>query len=138
MVVQLRKRLNRDDLQVRDQGCFSGVHFGHGHALISIGARGSSHGQEAARVTDDTVQRELADHEGVLHGFERQAPAQDDDAQRNGKIVGRAFLADGGRGKVDHNAVTGKVQTGVLDGSLHAFAAFLHSCVRQADNDHGR
>ncbi len=95
MVVKLRQRFDWDNFQAGDQGRFGRVHFGHHHPLVSISASGGSHRQDAARVPDDAIQREFADDEGILHGFEGQAPAQDDDAQGNGQVVSRAFLANG-------------------------------------------
>jgi hypothetical protein len=138
VVVQISQRFDGNDFQVRDQGCFSGVLFGHGHAFVSIGAGSRGHRQDTARVTDDPVQRELADHNSILHSFDWQAPAQDDHAQSDGQVVGRAFLADRSRGQVDHDAVAREMQPGVLDGGLHALAAFLHGCIRQTDDDRGR
>ena len=81
-------------------------------------------------MTEDAVQREFAYNQGIFHGFEGQAPAQDNDAQCDGQIVGRAFFTNRSRGQIDNNAMSGKMQASVLDGGLYAFTAFLYSGIR--------
>ena len=62
--------------------------------------------------------------------------AGDQHAQGDGQVVGRAFLAHGGGGQVDGDALAREEQPGVLDGRLHALAAFLHGGIGQADDGH--
>lgn len=71
-----------------------------------------------------------------LRGFEGQASAQDDNAQRDRQVVGRVFFADGSRRKIDYDAVTRKMQTGILDRGLHPLTAFLHSSVWKPHKGH--
>jgi hypothetical protein len=48
-----------------------------------------------------------------------------------GRFVDRDFLADGGRGQVDDQALAGIGQAGVFDGGVHALARFFNGAVGQ-------
>lgn len=137
MVVEIRKRSDGINLKIRDQSCFRRIAFRDEHPLESIGACNCGHRQNSARVTDDAVKREFANDKRALHGFRLEAAGKDDHAKRDGQVIGRTFLADGGRRKIDNDSMTGKMQTGILDRSLHALAAFLHGGIGQADDDDG-
>ncbi len=116
--------------------CFGGIHFRDEHALVSIGASRGGHRQNPACMTDDSIQGKLADDEGIVHHIVGKKICKDDDTQRDGEVVGGTFLADHGRREIDNDAMTGKMQTRILDGSLHALAALLHGSIRQAHNCH--
>lgn len=93
-------------------------------------------GGPPARVTDNATQREFPDEKGILNDIDGRTIRQDDDSKRDGQLVGRTLPADGGGRKIDNDAMMmGEVQSGVLEGGLHALAALLHSGVGRTDND---
>jgi hypothetical protein len=136
MLVEIRKRFDGIHFQVRDQSRFARIRFGDEHPLVSIGARGCRHRQDSACVTDHAIERKLTKDESVINNIMREMTCKDYDTKRDGKIVGRSLFADSGRRKIDNNAMTGEMQTGILDRGLHTLAAFLHSSIRQTDNGH--
>ena len=54
-------------------------------------------------------------------------------AERDGKIVGRTFFADGGGGKIDDDTFFGVGEVAVLDGGLDTLAALTHGGVGKPD-----
>src|SRR5688572_29973762 len=68
----------------------------------------------------------------------RKMTSKEDDAERDGEIVGGAFLADRGGSKIDDDAMAGKMQSCILDGSLDALATLLHGRVWQANYRNAR
>src|SRR5215204_3995153 len=64
----------------------------------------------------------------------RKMPCKDNNPKRNGQIVGRSLLADGGRCQIYNNTVAGKMQASVLDRGLHTFTTLLHGSVGESDN----
>ena len=63
---------------------------------------------------------------------------EDDHTECDGEVIGRTFLADGSGRKIDNDAMTGKMQAGVLDSGLYTLAAFLHGGIGKANDDNGR
>ncbi len=109
MVVKIRKRSDGIDFQAGDQSRFGRVGFGDEHPLESFFASGHCHGQDATCVPDNAIQRKFPNHQCAFDRLGREAPGKNDDAERNGQVVGRSFFADGSGGKVDDDAVAGKV-----------------------------
>jgi hypothetical protein len=68
----------------------------------------------------------------------RKVTSEYDDTKCNGEVIGWAFLADCGRREIDHDAMTRKVQTCILDSSLDALATLLHGGVWQANYRNAR
>ena len=98
MVVEFCQRFDGVNFEVGNQGGFGGVGFGDEHPAVSVGAGGGSHWQNAAGVAHDAIEREFADDERAFDGRGGQRAGKHDDAQGDGQVISRAFLADGGRG----------------------------------------
>ena len=137
MLVQIRQRSDRDDLQIRDQGSFGRVHLRDKHALEALGTCCGSHRQDAARVANHPVQRKLPDDDRVFHSALRQKPGQEHYAERDRQVVGGTFLAHRSRSEIDHHAMTREIQACILHRGLDALAAFLHGSIRQTNNNDG-
>src|SRR6185503_15046784 len=59
---------------------------------------------------------------------------EDDDTERNGKIIGWPLFADSGRREIDNHTMAREMQARVFNRSLHTLAALLNSGVGQANN----
>jgi len=82
---------------------------------------------------------ELADDQGTLQAAGKQLVGGEQHTESDGQVVGRAFLAHGGRDQVDDRAPARERLPGVLDRHLDTLAALLHCGVGQAgDGDAGQ
>ncbi len=136
VVIKLGERSDRDHFQVRDECGFSSVHFGDNDALETVLAGGGGHRQHAARVAYGAVQREFAHHQHAFGGFGQQHAGVDEHPHGDRQVVRRPFLADRGRGKVDHQPFARHRHPGVANRRLDPFAAFLHRRVGQTHHGH--
>ena len=84
------------------------------------------------------VQGELADHQAAVHQLGVELLGADQDAQGEGQVVSRTFLADRSGSQVDYQALAREEQPGILDGSLDAVLGFLDGFIGEADNVYTR
>lgn len=138
MVVEIRKRFDRDHFQVWDQSRFTRVHFRDEHLLVSIGTRGGSHRQDSARMTNNAIERQFADDDRIFNNIVGKMSRKHNNSERDGQIVGGSLFADGGGRQIDDNAMAGEMQTGILNGGLHTFTTLLHGRVWKPHNCYTR
>ena len=78
-------------------------------------------------------QREFAQKERVFQQLVPDLRRGGQHADGDGQVVGRAFLAQIGRGQVDRDALDREREAAVLDGRVDAIPALAHGRIRQAD-----
>ena len=112
---------------------FGRVTYWHKEALeaLLLGHRG--HRQNPVHVAHIPVQTQLAHNQRILQ-IGQQLARGGHHPQRDGQVIGRAFLADVRRGQVDGQPGLGEVKAAVADGRAHPFPALAHSRVGQADD----
>jgi len=79
------------------------------------------------------VERQLADEYRPVEVAERLL-RRDQDADRDRKVVGRAFLTQVGRGEVDRDAAEREGEPGVLDRGADTVSCLLDGCVSKPDD----
>ena len=136
MVVQVSQRGDRDHLQVRDQGCLTGVHLRHNYTLKTIILGSGCHWKHTTCMAHGPIQRQFPNDQGILHTRLRQIIRINQNPHCDRQIVCRTFLAHSCRSQVDDYALAGIRNSGILDSSLDTFTAFLDGSIRQTDNGH--
>ena len=90
--------------------------------------------QHAGDRTDAAVQRQLAQHQVLLHRVDRQHAHDDQHAQGDGQIEVAALLGEIGRRQVDDDPARRQCQAHRTQGRPHPLTALGHRLVRQADD----
>src|ERR1022692_4610138 len=115
-----------------DYGRLGGVLGGNDQVRNALLARADRDGQRAAHGAYGAIEGELADEDMPIQGLHGAHGAQDADG--DGEIESRAFLAYVGRGQVDGDAFVGVAETGIDQRALDALAAFADGDVGHADH----
>ena len=89
-------------------------------------------GQSTPDRAKGPVEGQLPHAQDAVDPIEVDLLRSGEDAQGEGKVVGRALLAQAGRGQVDRDALSGPAVTEVLDGTLDALLALPDGTVGQA------
>jgi len=131
------QRLNRDDLDLRDQGGFAGVDRRDQQLAKTLPVSQGRHREHPAYVPHRAVERQLADDQCRFEPLGFELPGGRQRSQGDRQVVGRPFLAQRRRRQVDRQALARKDQAGVLDRRLNAFATLLNGCVRQTNDGEG-
>ena len=129
------QRAHGEDVDALDQRGFGRVAGGDEEAAEAQPVRHARHGQHAVDVAHAAIQAQLAQQERVVQLGGHLARGRQD-AQGNGQVVGRAFLAQVGRRQVDGETVLRIEEAAVGDGGAHALTALAHGGVGQADERH--
>jgi hypothetical protein len=110
---------NRDHLQALHQRRLGGVRFGHIEGRQPPFLGGDGHGQHAGHAAHPAIQGQLPDQAGARQVGPHLLGGQED-ADGDGQIVGRALLAQVGRGQVDRQPGAGMDQSRIDEGSPDA------------------
>ena len=127
-----RERVDRINVDPLYQRSFGRVDLRHEQGLIPLLLGQVCHRQQPVNVTERTVQRQLAEEQHpveVCRDLFREHQQRD----RDGQIVGGAFLAQVSRRKVHGDAPARVAQPGIDDGRTHALRRFLDGGIGQAD-----
>ena len=124
---------HREDFHPLDQRRLVSVRRRDEHAAESriLGER--RHGQDAVRVQNVAVERELPDEHGIIRrAFE--LPGAVEQRHRQRQVVGGAGFADIRRREVGGDALHGEFAAGVSDGGANPRPRLLNRRIRQADD----
>ena len=95
-------------------------------------------GKHAGNRLEPSVQRELGRREPSFEGFCGNDAGGGQKAERQRKIVGRAFLAPVGRRKIHRDACGGQFEAGILQSLENAFSRFAYSAFGKPHHNKGR
>ena len=136
MGVKRGKGIDRDDFQVRDEGCFRGIRGRDEKPAVAFLPGKSGHGQYTTYMPYGTIEGEFADHQSAFERFRRNQFFRDQYTQGNWQVEGGTFLAHGSGGEVHRERFAGVGEAGVLDGGKDSLAAFLDRLVWKTNDGH--
>ena len=132
MADELGQIAHRVNVDVGHQRRLGGILGGHEHALDPFIAGHGRQRQHALGVAGRAVQRKLAEEERAVEQVVPHLRRGGQHADGDGQVIGRAFLAQIGRGQVDGDAMEREGEAAVLDGGVDPVAALAHGGVGQA------
>jgi len=138
VVEDLEEMVGPEDGDVPHHGGFPAVAHGNddgAHAFLP-GEKG--HGENTPDGFHGPVEGKLARYEMAFERLHFQGPHGGEDADGDGQVEGRAFLADIGRGEIDGYAVPGELEAGILYGGPDPLLALLHRGLGQSDDSERR
>jgi len=136
--LDLEEMVGPEDGDVPHHGGFPAVAHGNddgAHAFLP-GEKG--HGENTPDGFHGPVEGKLARYEMAFERLHFQGPHGGEDADGDGQVEGRAFLADIGRGEIDGYAVPGELEAGILYGGPDPLLALLHRGLGQSDDSERR
>ena len=116
-----------------DEGSLGRGVGGDDQAAAAERAGELGHGEGAAHGAGAAGEAEFAGDEVVVDRSGLDLAGGDEDADRDGQVVERAFLAQGAGGEVDGGAGAGRLEAAVAEGGEDAVVGFLDGGVGQAD-----
>ncbi len=131
---QLAHVLDRDDVQIPDQGGLASVVGGDDQGGDALLPRNGRDGEDPVDVAHGPVERELADDQRVLHSLGPHLLRGHEHAHGDGEIVGRALLPDVCGGQVHGDALRRVHQARILDGRANALSRLLHGRIGKSDD----
>ena len=132
------ERFHGDHVDFFDEGRFGRIRLRHKQRFDATRRGQRGHGQNAIDMTHAAIEAQLADHQAVVQAVGRNLARGRQHGQRNGQVIGGAFLAQIGRRQADGQAGAGEMVARVDDGAAHPFARLADGGIGEADNRHLR
>src|SRR6188472_33250 len=116
MATHLEQGAGPADGQSFDNGCLGDIGVRNQNAAESGRSRRQSHGESTPYGPQISLEPDLAQHHVLFEAVFWELPAGHQNAERDGKVKGRAVFANVGRGKVDGDAAERKTKARVYQG----------------------